>query len=230
MDTSKVLLWNVPEIQSRPSLFSGLLKSQRSVSPASSSTLHISLVHGSGGGKRWGFLNCLHGLDRSLTADTNGWSWIDSLDLVDLNILWNGNSVAVLVGNSFAGNLLLDDTWRSLPWAGILWGGNTLEAGIPYLGIPSDGFGILCFGIPEKNIGSNEPTQHLPSSARLQSNWEIYPHRQSITLPVILIWAFNSDKRQNFPPKLQHPSHFYVEEFSTLWMPLYKVDILKYLF
>ena len=46
---------------------------------------------------------------------------------------------------------------------------------MPLVGIPSVGMllvGIPFVDIPVKCIGSSEPTQHLPSSARLQSNLE----------------------------------------------------------
>ena len=47
---------------------------------------------------------------------------------------------------------------------------------IPLVGIPSAGMplgdipyvGMSLVGVPVKYIGSNEPTQNLPSSARLQ--------------------------------------------------------------
>ena len=55
---------------------------------------------------------------------------------------------------------------------------------IPYVGTPSVGMssvGIPSVGMPlvgnpvKTYIGSNEPTRHLPSSAKLQSNLEKYP-------------------------------------------------------
>ena len=54
----------------------------------------------------------------------------------------------------------------------------TPSVGMPLVGIPSVGMplvGIPFVDIPVKCIGSSEPTQHLPSSARLQSNLEKYP-------------------------------------------------------
>ena len=52
------------------------------------------------------------------------------------------------------------------------------SVGMPLVGIPSVGMplvGIPFVDIPVKCIGSNEPTRHLPSSAKLQSNLEKYP-------------------------------------------------------
>ena len=55
------------------------------------------------------------------------------------------------------------------------------SVGMPLVGIPSVGMPLV--GNPVKTyIGSNEPTRHLPSSAKLQSNLEKYP---SHTLHII---------------------------------------------
>ena len=162
MDTSKVLLWNVPEIQSRPSLFLVLQNCMGSwsASVASSSNRHTSLVPGSGVGEHWGCLkNSLHDLGHSLVGTTD-WSLMGSLDSDDPDILWDLDmSVVVLQGTPWVGNLLVRNTWMSIPLVGIPSAGMSLE-GIPYVGTP-------LVGVPVKYFGSNEPTQNLPSSARL---------------------------------------------------------------